>query len=70
MKCVKARKNLIAFDIATDERFKDRGALRAGKRPLNAIVSIGLTQGLSAVLHLCGADLWFSLCDDGHGSNL
>jgi hypothetical protein len=66
MKRVKARQDLIAFDVAADERFKDRGALGAWKLALDAIVGVGLTQGLAAALHLSGADLRFRLCDYGH----
>ena len=66
MKCVKARKDLIALDIPADERLENRGALRAGKLALDAIVSVSLTQRSTAALHLCGADLRFRLCDDSH----
>ena len=52
MKRVKARKDLIAFDIATDECLKDRVALRTGKLSLNAIMSVGLPQRLATALHL------------------
>jgi hypothetical protein len=44
MKCVKTRQNLIAFDLATNERLKNRGALRAWILPLDAIMGVSLTH--------------------------
>ena len=55
MKRVKARKDLIAFDIATDECLKDRVALRTGKLSLNAIMSVCLPQRLATALHPRGS---------------
>jgi hypothetical protein len=58
---VKTRQNLIAFDLATNESLKNRGALLAWILPLNAIMSVSLTQRSTATLHLRGADLRFRL---------
>ena len=66
MECVKARQNLIAVDLSANERFKDRGTLRARKLPLDAIVGVSLTQRLAAALRLSSADLWFRFRDDRH----
>jgi hypothetical protein len=66
VKRVKTRQDLIAFKLATNERLKNRGALRAWILPLDAIMSVGLTQRSTAALHLCGADLRFRIYDDGH----
>jgi hypothetical protein len=66
MKRVKAGQDLIAFDLATNERLENRRALRAWVLPLDAIMRVGLPQRSAAALHFCGADLRFRLCDNSH----
>ena len=66
MMSVKTRQDLIAFDLATNERLKNRGALRAWILPLDAIMRVSLTQRSSAALHLCGADFRFRLSGYGY----
>jgi hypothetical protein len=63
MKRMKAWQDLVALNVATNERFENRRAFRAGELALNAIMSISQPQRCAAALHLCIADFslrpWF-----------
>ena len=56
MNRVKARQDFMMLDVATRERFKNRGAFRAWKLTFDTVLSIGLAQSLAAALLLRGAD--------------
>jgi hypothetical protein len=56
-----ARQDFMPFDIATNERLKNGGALRSGKLAFNAVIGVSLSQGLAPPLHLRGSDFWFRL---------
>jgi hypothetical protein len=61
IKRMKAWQYFIALDLATNESFENSGAFRSGILTLDAIVSVRLTQSLTAALDLrtWNFALWF-----------